>query len=156
MEHKELWLTTGEVDESAEPLTIGKAAIRKTGKDISLLSWSKSANDCVHAAELLAKESIDAEVIDLRTLWPWDRDTVFASIEKTQRVLVVHESTKVGGFGGELLAEISENFFGKLQSAPTRLGSPRIPVPYAKNLEDLCRVDATMICQAVQKLVQSR
>ena len=141
---------------SSDLLAIGKAAIRKTGKDITLLSWSKSANDCVHAAELLAKESIDAEVIDLRTLWPWDRDTVFASIEKTQRVLVVHESTKVGGFGGELLAEISENFFGKLQSAPTRLGSPRIPVPYAKNLEDLCRVDATMICQAAKKLVQSR
>ena len=102
MEHKELWLTTGEVDENAEPLAIGQAAIRKTGKDITLLSWSKSANDCIQAAELLAKEGIDAEVIDLRTLWPWDRDTVFASIEKTKRVLVVHESTKVGGFGGEI------------------------------------------------------
>ena len=155
MEHKELWLTTGEVDESAGPVELGKAAIRKTGKDITLLSWSKSANDCLSAAALLTEKGVDAEVIDLRTLWPWDRDTVFASIEKTKRILVVHESSKVGGFGGELLAEISENFFGKLKSAPTRLGSPRIPVPYAKNLEDLCRVDATMICQTAQKLVQS-
>jgi pyruvate dehydrogenase E1 component beta subunit len=155
MEHKELWLTTGEVDESAEPVELGKAAVRKTGTDITLLSWSKSANDCLSAAALLTEKGIDAEVIDLRTLWPWDRDTVFASIEKTKRILVVHESSKVGGFGGELLAEISENFFGKLKSAPTRLGSPRIPVPYAKNLEDLCRVDATMISQATQKLVQS-
>ena len=155
MEHKELWLTTGEVDESAGPVELGKAAVRKTGKDITLLSWSKSANDCLSAAALLTEKGIDAEVIDLRTLWPWDRDTVFASMEKTKRILVVHESSKVGGFGGELLAEISENFFGKLKSAPTRLGSPRIPVPYAKNLEDLCRVDATMISQATQKLVQS-
>jgi pyruvate dehydrogenase E1 component beta subunit len=155
MEHKELWLTTGEVDESAGPVELGKAAVRKAGSDITLLSWSKSANDCLSAATLLAEKGIDAEVIDLRTLWPWDRDTVFASIEKTKRILVVHESSKVGGFGGELLAEISENFFGKLKSAPTRLGSPRIPVPYAKNLEDLCRVDATMICQTAQKLVQS-
>ncbi len=61
-------------------------------------------------------------MIDLRTLWPWDRETVFASIEKIGRVIVAHESTKVGGFGGEVLAEIGENFWGKLKAAPMRLG----------------------------------
>ena len=154
MEHKELWLTTGHVDDNAQATPLGQAAVRRQGKDITLLSWSKSANDCVTAASLLADKGIDAEVIDLRTLWPWDRATVFASIEKTRRVLVAHESAKVGGFGGELLAEIAEHFFGKLLSAPTRIGSPRIPVPYAKNLEDLCRVDPSMICHAAEKLVR--
>ena len=95
---------------------------------------------------------MDAEVIDLRTLWPWDRETVFTSIAKTGRVLVAHESTRVGGFGGELLAEIAEAFFGQLKARPTRLGSPRIPVPYAKPLEDLCRVTGPQIAAAAQRL----
>lgn len=148
MEHKELWLDTGEVDEAAEPLEIGKAAVRRTGSDITLLSWSSTANACVAAAGLLATQGIDAEVIDLRTLWPWDRDTVFASIRKTSRVLVAHESPRVGGLGGELLAEIAEVFFGRLLARPTRIGSPRIPVPYSKPLEDLCRVGPNEIAAA--------
>jgi pyruvate dehydrogenase E1 component beta subunit len=136
------------VDEAAEPLEIGKAAVRRAGSDITLLSWSSTANACVAAAGLLATQGIDAEVIDLRTLWPWDRDTVFASIRKTSRVLVAHESPRVGGLGGELLAEIAEAFFGRLLARPTRIGSPRIPVPYSKPLEDLCRVGPSEIAAA--------
>lgn len=152
MEHKELWLETGEVDEGAEPVEIGKAAVRRTGADITLVSWSSTANACLAAAGLLAAQGIDAEVIDLRTLWPWDRDTVFASIRKTARVLVAHESPRVGGLGGELLAEISEAFFGQLKARPTRIGSPRIPVPYSKPLEDLCRVGPDAIATAAAAL----
>jgi pyruvate dehydrogenase E1 component beta subunit len=140
MEHKELWLETGEVDETAGPIDIGKAAVRRVGSDITLVSWSKTANTCVAAAELLAAQGISAEVIDLRTLWPWDRDTVFKSIQKTGRVVIAHESTKVGGFGGELLADISEALWDQLKARPVRVGSPRMPVPYAKPLEDICRV----------------
>jgi pyruvate dehydrogenase E1 component beta subunit len=148
MEHKELWLETGEVDEGAPPLEIGKAAVRRVGSDITLLSWSSTANACVAAADVLAGQGIDAEVIDLRTLWPWDRDTVFASIRKTSRVLVAHESSRVGGLGGELLAEIAEACFGRLLAPPTRIGSPRIPVPYSKPLEDLCRIGPGEIATA--------
>jgi pyruvate/2-oxoglutarate/acetoin dehydrogenase E1 component len=156
MEHKELWLETGEVDETAGPLEIGKAAVRKTGNDVTLVSWSSTANACVAAAGLLATQGIDAEVIDLRTLWPWDRDTVFASVAKTRRVLVAHESPKVGGLGGELLAEIAQELFGQLAAPPTRIGSPRIPVPYSKPLEDLCRVGPEAIAAAAAALCGHR
>ena len=152
MEHKELWLEMGEVDEDAEPLAIGEALVRRTGRDISLLSWSSSVHACMKAAEQLQDQGVDAEVIDLRTLWPWDRNTVFASVRKTGRVMVVHESTRVGGFGGELLAEIAEACFAHLKAAPIRLGSPRVPVPYSKPLEDLCRVYPVDIVAAVRKM----
>jgi pyruvate dehydrogenase E1 component beta subunit len=152
MEHKELWLVQGEVDADAEPIELGKAAVRREGQDVTLLSWSSTVTSCLSAAEALAVEGIEAEVIDLRTLWPWDRETVFASIEKTGRVVVAHESTRVGGFGGELLAEIAETFFGQLKARPTRLGSPRIPVPYSKPLEDLCRVTTAHIVEATRQL----
>jgi pyruvate dehydrogenase E1 component beta subunit len=156
MEHKELWLETGDVDESAEPIDIGKAAVRRVGTDITLLSWSKTANSCLAAAELLAAQGFFAEVIDLRTLWPWDRDTVFKSIQKTQRVLIAHESPRVGGFGGELLADIAEVFWSQLKARPVRLGSPRIPVPYSKPLEDICRVGPENIAQAAALLCQQQ
>jgi pyruvate/2-oxoglutarate/acetoin dehydrogenase E1 component len=152
MEHKELWLETGEVDADAGPIELGKAALRRKGGDVTLVSWSSTANACLAAATLLAAEGIDAEVIDLRTLWPWDRAAVHASIEKTGRVLVAHESTRVGGFGGELVAEIAEAFFGRLKAPPTRLASPRIPVPYSKPLEDVCRVGPAEIAAAARGL----
>lgn len=155
LEHKELWLVQGEVDTHAEPIELGKAAVRREGRDVTLVSWSSTVTSCLRAADALALEGIDAEVIDLRTLWPWDRDTVFASIEKTGRVVVAHESTRVGGFGGELLAEIAEAFFGLLKARPTRLGSPRIPVPYSKPLEDLCRVMPAHIAEATRRLVSA-
>jgi pyruvate/2-oxoglutarate/acetoin dehydrogenase E1 component len=154
LEHKELWLETGEVDEAAQPLEIGKAAVRRAGSDITLVSWSSTANTCVAAAELLARDGIDAEVIDLRTLWPWDRDCVFASIRKTSRALVAHESPRVGGLGGELLAEIAEALFGELKARPARIAAPRIPVPYSKPLEDLCRVTAAGIAAAAAAVVR--
>ena len=155
MEHKELWLETGDVDESAEPIDIGKAAVRRVGTDITLLSWSKTANNCLGATDLLAAQGVYAEVIDLRTLWPWDRDTVFSSIQKTKRVLIAHESPRVGGFGGELLAEVAEVFWGQLKARPVRLGSPRIPVPYSKPLEDMCRVGPEDIAHAAALLCRA-
>lgn len=156
MEHKELWLESAEVDEDAGPLEIGRAALRRSGSDITLLSWSSTALACQAAAEQLATQGIEAEVIDLRTLWPWDRETVFASVRKTGRILVAHESTQVGGLGGELLADISQACFSSLRTAPRRLGSPRIPVPYSKPLEDVCRVGAERIAAlAAQMCVAS-
>ena len=156
MEHKELWQSTGEVDADAAPIELGKAAIRRAGRDITLISWSSTANACVAAAETLATQGMAAEVIDLRTLWPWDRDCVFDSIEKTGRVLVAHESTRAGGFGGELIAEIAEAYYGKLKARPMRLGSPRVPVPYSKPLEDMCRVGAVEIAAAALKLFETK
>jgi pyruvate dehydrogenase E1 component beta subunit len=153
MEHKELWLEKGEVDESAEPLELGKAITRKSGKDITLVTWSKSTQTCLKAAELLTNIDVDAEIIDLRTLWPWDRQTVFDSVRRTGRVAVVHESTKEGGFGGELVANIIEACFHQLKTPPIRLGSPRIPIPYSEPLESVCRITPEHVFESVRSLL---
>jgi len=140
MEHKELWTATGEVDESAAPAALGKASVVRTGKDLTIVTWSSMLAVCLAAADDLAEQGYEAEVIDLRTLWPWDRETVFSSIVRTGRLLVVHQAVRVGGFGGEIVAEASEHLFEKLKAPPRRLGAPRVPVPYSEPLETLCRV----------------
>jgi len=145
MEHKELWTTTGEVDAQAAPAPLGRAAIRREGGDLTLVTWSGMLGDSLAAAEAAQSKGVSVEVIDLRTLWPWDRDTVFDSVARTGRLLVVHQAVKVGGFGAEITAEVAEHLFGALRCAPRRLGAPRTPVPYAQPLEALCRVAPTQI-----------
>ncbi len=107
-----------------------------------------SLTPSLHAASALDCEGISAEVIDLRTLWPWDQEMVFASVAKTGRLVVAHEAVHVGGFGAELVAEAAERQFALLKSPPVRVASPRAPVPYSKPLEDMFRVTATSIIAA--------
>ena len=156
MEHKELWTSTGEVDEGAAPTVLGKAAIRRTGKDLTLVTWSGQLGDCLLAAEAAQADGLSIEVIDLRTLWPWDRDTVFDSVARTGRLLVAHQAVTVGGFGAEIVAEVTEHLFAALRCPPRRLGAPRTPVPYAQPLEALCRVaPARIVSCARQMCVQA-
>ena len=129
MEHKELWTSTGEVDEGAAPAVLGKAAIRRAGSDLTLVTWSGQLGDCLLAAEAAQADGLSIEVIDLRTLWPWDRDTVFDSVARTGRLLVAHQAVTVGGFGAEIVAEVTEHLFAALRCPPRRLGAPRTPVP---------------------------
>jgi acetoin:2,6-dichlorophenolindophenol oxidoreductase subunit beta len=156
MEHKELWTVTGEVDEAAAPAELGKASIIRSGTDVTIVTWSSMVGVCVAAADDLAKKGCKADVIDLRTLWPWDRETVFESIAKTGRLLVVHQAVRVGGFGGEIVAEAAEQLFDKLKAPPRRLGAPRVPVPYSEPLETLCRVATEDIVGAVLAMVKER
>jgi pyruvate dehydrogenase E1 component beta subunit len=107
---------------------------------------------CLNAAAELAEQGIDAEVVDLRTIFPWDKDTVSASVQKTGRLLVVHESVAVGGFGGEIAAWVAEHDFRSLRAPVARLGAPRIPVGYAPTLEDQVRVTAADIVARVNRL----
>jgi pyruvate dehydrogenase E1 component beta subunit len=93
------------------------------------------------------------EVIDLRTLWPWDRDAVFASVAKTGRLLVAHEAVQAGGFGAEIAATVAEALDADLKAPVRRLGAPRIPVAYAPPLEDKARVTADQIAAACRELV---
>ena len=138
MEHKELWGFQGEV--ANEKVELGKARIFQPGKDITLVTWSKT----VHAA-LEAKTARSVEIIDLRCLWPWDRETVFSSVRKTGRLLVVHESVRVAGFGAEIAATVAE----ELGVPVKRLGAPRIPVGYSKPLEDEARITPERIAAAL-------
>lgn len=152
MEHKELWTSTGEVDESAGPAVLGKAAIRRAGNDLTLVTWSGQLGDCLLAAEAAQAHSLSIEVIDLCTLWPWDRDTVFDSVARTGRLLVAHQAVTVGGFGAEIVAEVTEHLFAALRCPPRRLGAPRTPVPYAQPLEALCRVEPARIVSCARQM----
>ncbi|MBM3569696.1 MAG: alpha-ketoacid dehydrogenase subunit beta [Alphaproteobacteria bacterium] len=146
-EHKDLWGLKGEVDERAEPARLGEARILRPGNDVTVVTWSKTVHVALEAAALAGSPSL--EVIDLRTLWPWDRATVFGSAQRTGRLLVAHEAVRVGGFGGEIAAEAAEQLGVKVR----RLGAPRIPIAYAKPMEDQARITAAAIAAAARLLL---
>ncbi|HLS54598.1 MAG TPA: transketolase C-terminal domain-containing protein [Zeimonas sp.] len=148
-EHKELWALEGEVDRS-QAVAIGAARIARPGRDLTIVAWSRAVHESLDAARALAAQGIDAEVIDLRTIWPWDREAVEASAARTGRVLVVHEAVQVAGFGAEIVATLAERTDAKL----ARLGAPRAPVGYSPPLEAQARVDAARIVDAAIRLVR--
>ena len=153
MEHKELWLATGEVSDDPEDIPeIGKARIAREGSDMTIVSWSKTALVALEAAELLAADGISVEIIDLRSLWPWDKDTVYSSVAKTGRLLVAHESVQAGGFGAEISADVTENINDALKTYVRRIGAPRIPVPYAEPMENEYRVTAERIAAKAREV----
>ncbi len=149
LEHKNIWGLEGEVDTSLE-VEIGAASRRREGDDVTIVSWSNTANLSVEAAETLAGQGISAEVIDLRALWPWDKQMVLDSVRKTGRLVVAHEAVAVGGFGAEVVATVAEH--GEALKGPVRrLGAPRSLVAYAPNLEDKMRVTVDMIVTAAKE-----
>jgi pyruvate dehydrogenase E1 component beta subunit len=147
LEHKELWDATGEVDVAASA-ALGTARVCRTGSDVTLVAWSKAVQWALAAADEAAQRGIDVEVIDLRTLWPWDRDTVLASAARTRRLLVAHEAVEVAGFGAEIAATVAE----ALGIRVARLGAPRIPVGYAATLEAEARLAPGAILRKLESL----
>jgi pyruvate dehydrogenase E1 component beta subunit len=142
MEHKELWGLEGDVVEG-EKAQLGKAKILQAGTDVTLVSWSRTVQTALEAAR--RAKNISVELIDLRSIWPWDRDTVLASAAKTKRLVVAHEAVRVAGFGAEIAATVAE----ELGIPVRRLGGARIPVGYSKPLEDEARIDADGILKAL-------
>ena len=147
-----MWTSEGEVNMS-EKVSIGEARIRERGDDITIVSWSQMANTAVEAATSLKAEGINAEVIDLRSLWPWDKEAVIESVNRTGRLVVAHESVAVGGFGAEIIAYASEKIGGILKGKIRRLGAPRALIAYAPNLENKMRVTSVMIADAARDLM---
>lgn len=147
-EHKELWAETGEVDESL-PVPLGQARTLCTGGDLTIVSWSKAARWSLEAAKLLAQRGIQTEVIDLRTLWPWDRDAVFESVARTGRALMVHEAVQVAGFGAEIAAVLAEHSGARI----ARLGGLRVPVGYSPGLEAEVRITPQRIVERALALL---
>jgi len=141
LEHKELWGAQGEVDEALQ-VPLGKARVARQGNDVTLVTWSRTLEPALAAAEA---SRLSVEVIDLRTIWPWDRDTVLASAARTRRLLVAHEAVQVAGFGAEIAATVAEELGIRVK----RLGGPRIPVGYSKPLEDEARMTSERIAQAL-------
>ena len=149
MEHKEMWGVSGAVD-TALATPLGKARLAfDAGHDLTIVSWSRQVHACVQAAEQLAAQGVRAQVLDLRTLWPWDRDAVLASAEQSARLLVVHEAVQAAGFGAEIAATVAEHTRARV----ARLGAPRIPVGYAPVLEAQARIGVDKVVQAARQLL---
>ena len=144
MEHKELWGIEGDVAEG-ETVEIGRANVLRTGSDVTLVAWSRTVQMAMEATEKAKRQGVSVELIDLRTIWPWDRDTVLASAAKTRRLVVAHEAVRVAGFGAEIAATVAE----ELGVPVKRLGGARIPVGYSRPLEDESRLSADAIAQAL-------
>jgi pyruvate dehydrogenase E1 component beta subunit len=151
MEHKDIWAMTGEVDEAAPPIPLGKARLMHAGSDVTLVAWSGILRT-VEAALALLADGPSVEVIDLRTIYPWDREMVFQSVRRTGRLLVVHEAVGTGGFGAEIAASVAETLFDALKSPVRRLGAPRIPIPYSPALEAACKVTPAQIADTVRAM----
>jgi len=143
----------GEVDEVAMPIPLGKARTVQEGSDITIISWSSQLLRCQAALPTLAEAGISVELVDLRTVSPWDREAVLASVAKTGRALVVHEAVRDFGPGGEIASTIAEELFGQLKAPVRRLGAPKSPVPFAKVLEDAYIVSPERVVDAVKALM---
>lgn len=125
----------GAPPEPGRRIPLGKANIARPGKDLTLVSYSRTVSDCLAAAEKLSKEGVDCEVIDLRTVAPWDAESVLKSVARTRRAVIVHEAVKPFGVGAEIASRINEELFGQLAAPVQRVGAYHSPVPFAKKLE---------------------
>ena len=141
-ENKILYKEKGEVPEigEEEPYTLGKARVEREGKDVTIVSYSIGMKNARGAADLLAKDGIDAEVIDLITLSPWDKEAVLNSVKKTHRLCIVHEAVKQSGFGAEISATVAEEAMEYLDAPILRYGAPFCPIPFAPTLEKMVKV----------------
>lgn len=141
-ENKVLYKETGEVPEKADevPYPIGKARVEREGKDVTIVSYSIGMKNARAAADLLARDGIGAEVIDLITLSPWDKETVINSVKKTHRLCLVSECVKQGGALAEVAAVVAEEALEYLDAPILRYGAPFTPIPFAPTLEKMYRV----------------
>lgn len=151
IEHKQLYGTEGEVSDKVDSL--GTAKVMREGSDCTLVSYSFTLTQCLEAAELLAKDGIEAEVVDLRSLNPLDFEAVAASVRKTNRVLVAHESHARCGVGADLAAQIQEKLFDELDAPVHRVAAEDVPIPFAKNLEDVVLPSVGRIVDETRRLM---
>jgi pyruvate dehydrogenase E1 component beta subunit len=133
-------------------LPIGKARIARAGNDVTIVAWSMGMSYALQAAEELARDGIDAEVIDLRTLKPMDVETIVASVQKTARCVTVEEGWKQSGVGAEIAAQLIENAFDYLDAPVTRVCGKDVPMPYAANLEKLALPSVAEVIEAAKAI----
>ncbi len=152
-QHKKLFAKEGPVPEEEYVIPLGQAAVKREGKDVSLLCYGSGYYLCREAADKLAKDGIEAEVIDLRTLKPLDMETVAASIRKTHRAVVVHEACRTGGFGAELAARIQDELFDDLDAPVKRVGARDVPIPFSPPMEDFVLPNVGQVTDAVHAVI---
>ncbi|MHB1001636.1 MAG: pyruvate dehydrogenase complex E1 component subunit beta [Armatimonadota bacterium] len=152
LEHEMLYGSKGDVPEDEYTTPIGTAEIKRAGKDVSLVSYSRMLTLCMKAAEQLAGEGIDAEVVDLRTLRPLDMDTVIKSVRKTHKAIIVEEDWKSSGMGAEIASRILESAFDYLDAPVVRVAAQDVPMPYSKHLEQMAIPSQEDIINAVKQI----
>ncbi len=152
-ENGSLYNMEGEIAVDAGAVDISKAAIRRAGKDVSLITYGGTLFKTLEAADALGRESIDAEVIDLRTLRPLDTATIMDSVRRTHRAVIVDEGWQSGSISAEIMARIMENAFYELDAPVARVCSAEVPMPYPKHLEDAAIPQAPTIAAAARRLV---
>jgi pyruvate dehydrogenase E1 component beta subunit len=135
VENKALYGMPGDLPDDVAPARLGEARVAREGEDLTLVTYGASLFNCLKAADGLAGENISTEVIDLRTLQPWDKAAVLKSVAKTNRAVVVHEAVRSFGAGAEIAATIGEEAFDDLDAPVGRVGAPFMPVPFARTLE---------------------
>jgi pyruvate/2-oxoglutarate/acetoin dehydrogenase E1 component len=154
-EHQMLYNMEGPLADTAGPVDIDRAAVRRAGADVTLVSYGAMLYKTLQAAETLAADGVDAEVIDLRTLRPLDMATILASIEKTHRIVIVDEGWKSGSLSAEIVARVVEEAFYSLDAPPARVCAAEVPIPYPKHLEDAAVPQPPAIVEAARGLMGS-
>ncbi len=151
IENKALYSMKGLIPEEEYLIPLGKADVKRTGGDVTVVATSRMVHQALEAAGTLAAEGIEIEVIDLRTISPLDKETIFESVEKTSRLVIAHEAVKAFGIGAEIAAMVCEEMIDLLDAPIARVGAPFVPVPF--NLEDAYLPNAGNVVRSVRKLV---
>jgi pyruvate/2-oxoglutarate/acetoin dehydrogenase E1 component len=154
IEHKLLYMTEGEVPEEDYLIPLGRADLKREGKDVTIVTYSYMTLKCLEAAELLAKEGISAEVIDLRTLHPMDKECVLDSVSKTGKLVVVHEACKRGGVGGDISAMVVEEAFDVLDAPVVRVAGKNTTIPFNLDLEQASVPSVEEIIEGVIRVLE--
>jgi len=151
VENKALYAMKGELPESPLPVPIGRAMLAREGRDITIVTYGAMRTVALDAAAALAKDGIEAEVIDLRSLQPWDEAAVLASLSRTHRLVVLHEAVEAFGVGAEIAARMGDVGFDELDGPIVRVGAPFMPVPFARELEQAYRPDVPRVLAAARR-----
>jgi len=152
VENKALYGLKGEIPEGEYLVPIGQADVKRPGRDVTIVATSRMVHHSLEAAQILTKEGIEAEVIDLRTITPLDKETIFQSVEKTCRLLIAHEAVKAFGIGAEISAMVAEEMIDCLDAPILRVGAPFTPVPF--NLERFYLPQAEDVIKAAKKVLE--
>jgi len=152
-QHKRLFAQKGPVPEGEYVIPIGKAEVKRPGRDISIITYSRMTYLSLEAAKILSEKGIEAEVIDLRTLKPLDFPLIAESVKKTYRAMVVHEACLTGGFGAEIAARIGEELFDWLDAPVTRIGAKDVPMPFNPAMEDFVMPQTKDIVEGALRLM---
>lgn len=152
IEHKALYSSKGEIPDGECLVPLGKAEVKKAGKDVTVVATSRMVHHALAGAKILSEGGIDVEVIDLRTISPLDQETIFRSVEKTSKLVIAHEAVKAFGIGAEISAMVCEEMIDRLSAPIIRVGAPFVPVPF--NLEKAYLPDPDDVVGAVKKVME--